>query len=117
MFNIENRVYKVIIKDLNGDIIPTDEITDMQVTIYHDQVGRRALLYTKVPEGSEDGIITADPSAGTHKFTVTSEQAKNLLPGKYIVQVRYDMDDPSIPEEDRISVSDREIFVIKPYVK
>ena len=116
MFNTENRVYRVVIKDNNGDIIPAQIITTMEVIIYHDQIMRKALKYQTLPlDGDADGEITEETDH--HKFVITSTQTKDLKPGKYIIQIKYEVDDPAIPPEDRISISDREIFIIKPYIK
>lgn len=115
MYRTENRVYNVVIKDVNGDIIQPSLITDMRITIYHDTVGRRALYYNKVTDGTEDGPIIVDGDA--HQFVITSDQTENLIPGRYIIQIRYDLDDTTLDPEDRISISDRELFIIKPVVE
>ncbi len=115
MFNTENRVYRVVIKDNNGDIIPGSSINEMEVIIYHDQIMRKALKFMLHGDGTEDGIIY--PESDYHKFVITSDMTSGLKPGKYIIQIKYEVDDPAIPPEDRISISDREIFIIKPYIK
>ena len=115
MYLTENRVYKIVIKDTNDDIISPSVITDMRIVIYNDVIKKRALYYTKVSDGTENGLITVDGDA--HKFTILSDDTKDLKPGRYIIQIRYDADDGSIPEEDRINISDRELFIIRPVIE
>ena len=116
MFNTENRVYRVVIKDNNGDAIPPSSISSMEVIIYHDQIMQKALKYQTLPlDPDANGEITEETDH--HKFVITSNQTANLKPGKYIIQIKYEVSDPMVPPEDRISISDREIFIIKPYIK
>ena len=116
MYRTENRTYNIVIKDVNGDVIAPQKITDMRIVIYHDTARKKALSYKKVLDGTEDGPILMDGDG--HKFDLLSTHTENLIPGRYIIQIRYDLDPDAVQAgEDRISISDRELFILKPVIE
>jgi len=110
VFQGENLLFSIILKDNDGVAIPTSEINDIVATLYLEYNDKPYFhfgldpdpnipvdtegLYDRnpiwtIPVSGVTSPITAIPEDDAFSFAITSTQTNALKPGRYIIQITY----------------------------
>jgi len=91
-FQGENIAFKIVLTDDSGDVISTDDVVDIEFDLYLEYNKKVYLTYAINNTGEEREIRAATDKSG-FEFELEATDSADLVPGRYIMQVKYQTTD------------------------